>query len=271
MEAGSILSTIAPLTSAIPYVGPLVSAGLTIAGGAMQTNTAKEQKEQAENLRKQTRDMQIDAMVPQYLQKFRGTKSLALAGLPGMDKYEDMLATNLAANLKAIKENSVRGGSTVNAISQILEQQNVATNELAAKNDAYKSGLQREALGDLWNIGDKQRELELNLQGRQAEGYRQANALEAAGTANKQTGINTITGALGSTVTALTKNGTDNSNAMWQAYLDSLYNSNGSPTPNPTAPGLQTGQEIQLPDYKASDYMWDYNFGGTPSYMTPPQ
>jgi hypothetical protein len=246
-----------------------VSGALTIAGGAMQANTAQKQKEQAEALRKQTRDMQVEQMVPQYMQVFRGRKALALAGLPGMDQYEAMLEQNLAANLKAIRENSPRGGSTVNAISQIFEQQNAANTELAARNDAYKAGLNKEALADLWNMGDKQRELELNLQGRQAEGYRQANALEAAGTANTQTGINTITGAIGSTATALTKNAEGNSNAMWKKYLDDMMATGGGYN-TPSAPTYSPGQEITLPAYKASDYMWDYSFGGTPSYVNAP-
>lgn len=257
--AGSVIKGSAGLWNLVPFVGGAISTLATVGGGMLEQSAAKDQAEQAANLRKKTDAMQPGQLQGEYWKKYSGDQAMALGGLPGIDLYKDWLAQNMATNMRGIKENSPNGAAAVNAISLALGGENAAVSKLGINDAEYRAKYTDAALDDLWSIGDKKQGLVDDVNKRKALGYSQANNLEAAATGNKQTGWNTILGAIGSTATELTKNfETD----MWDK---SMATDTASPV-YPAAPGTE------LTNFNPSEYsMWNYQPNFSPSYTTPPQ
>lgn len=263
--AGTVIKTVAPLLSAIPYVGPFVSLAAGIGGGLLEADAAKKQAEQGANERNQADNLMKAPARPEFRQKYNAEQALALGDAPGLEQYKEWLEGNMAAHIRTIKENSPNGASAANAISLLLGQTDQATNQLGADNIKYKASKTETALNDLWNTGLQEHGLEQERDAKKASMYQQANALETASTANKQTAVNTITGLVSSTATSLFNNiGRDNKDAMWQSYLQQIY---GDGVSTPAVP-VQAGTEANVSSaFNPADYIWNYspNVGSVPA------
>jgi len=198
----------------IPFLGPIASGIGAIISGAEEMQTADQQRRQAANLRQQGLNLQVEQLRPEFRQKYFMDLAAAQGGLPALELYKQYVAQNTANNLRAIRDASPSGASTVNAINNLVDKQNTAINMLNEKDAIYRNGMMEKTGDDLWNIGTQERGLELYRNQERDRMLGQANALEAAGTANKQTGINTITGAAGSTANDIFSNTTAWNNIM---------------------------------------------------------
>lgn len=260
--AADITSGVGGIASVIPIAGPIISAGAGIASGIMKGIAAKKQAAQAALVRQQALDAQKQTLRPEFLQAQRMRQMSVLAGLPGYDLASNALDANTAAAVRSIRESSPDGGSTLAAISAAIGQQNAAQNQLSIKNSEYKAGQFDKLTGDTWNIGEQQRGLEDRRDLIQKQGLQAASALENASTYNKQNGFDTITGAIGSTASALSsyagkqRDDAKMINLMKLMYPE-LYKKmaaakTGTATPaatvDPTATPYQDAGNYSLPD-----------------------
>ena len=230
-QVGSTISAVSPALAAIPYVGPILSAAGTIAGGALQASEAKKQAQRAQDLRTQGRNIAKEPLREEYLQSLRSAKFQEQAGLPAAELWKNYLDSRLAGQARAIRESSPSGQATLEALSMAYGQNANSLNDLAIKNAGFRSGAQKDVRDMLWGVGGEQRKLELEQTRKRENLYAGANALENAATANKMNAVNQITGAIGSTGTAIANNiQTDNSNKMWADYLKGLTTTGNQPT-----------------------------------------
>lgn len=181
----------------IPGWGTAIAGLGTIAGGIADMFTAKKQKEQAENLRKQTMAMKPLPLQKEQLQKLDATKFAALAGLPTYELYKNALNEQGAQSLRNIRQTAPTGSAALEATTAVNMAQNAALNDLAAKDALAKLELQKEArtaMGEVGALKDAQR---LRTDKLQMAGLEQVSKLENAATYNRTLGLKNIAGALG--------------------------------------------------------------------------
>jgi hypothetical protein len=226
--AGKVVSGVSPVLGVVPYVGPLLSAVGSLAGGLMQSAAAKKQAAQAAKIRKDALGTQTEPLRSEFLKKKRIDEMGYLSGLPAYELAKSDIKDTAASNLRAIRESSASGSSTVNAISAALAMGDKAQMGLDIKNAEYKAG----KLGDVgnteWAIGEKQRQLEDLRDQQKKEGLTAASAFENAATANKMNAVNTITGALGATAASIGKTA---QNQQYMNMLTDIYGKDGATTP----------------------------------------
>lgn len=223
--AGAVVSSISPALSAIPYVGGILSAAGTVAGGLMQQAAAKKQAAQAAKIRQDALNTQKQGLRPEFLAKKRMDEMGYLSGLPGYNLAKENIDEDAASNLRAIRDGSPNGTATAAAVAAGLELGNKANRELDIKNAEYKAGKLNDVGTTEWAIGEKQRDLENIRDMQRKEGLTAASAMENASTANKMNAANTITGALTSTVASLGKTA---QNQQYMKLLSSVYANGGT-------------------------------------------
>lgn len=203
---GTVLSTAAPLLNAVPYVGPILSAAATIGGGIMQTSAAKKQAAQAAKVRDEALRTGKQPLRPEFAQRLRMDKMLAQAGLAGLPLYQEKLDERLSNSVRSVREQSNSGAGTLAAVSALTGAENDQLRELMIQDAAVKQELQKRVGDTNWDIGVKERGLEDIRDAQKREGLTAAAALENAATYNKQQGIKSILGAVGTAATGLTAN-----------------------------------------------------------------
>lgn len=230
--------TIGGLASMVPGYGTAIGAGISgitsLVGGLLEQGEANKQKEQAANERRQANQLKPNLLQPEYWQKIHSTKMASLSHMPGYNQYIDQLAKNSANQMRSIRESSPNGAATLAAISATHGLENEATNNLSIADSTYKAGVEKELRGDLWNLGGEKDKQQAIADQKKGLMYQQANSLETAATANKNSGWNQILGGISSSATALTKNLGDqqNNTAFNNWYNDYISNQPlGSVTP----------------------------------------
>ncbi len=204
--AGTVIKSVAPALNAVPYVGGLLSMAATIGGGALEADAAKKQAAQAEKIRQDALRLKTQPLRPEFQQKKNMDMAAYLAGFPGYEQMKLALGEDLANSIRSIHESSPSGAAAVTAIAAVQRQKEKAMTDLGVKNAMFKTDALNQLGNTVWNIGEKQRQLEDIRDKQKAEGLTAANAFDAAATYNKMGGINKILGAVGSTATSLTKN-----------------------------------------------------------------
>lgn len=222
-----MLSTVSPALSAIPYVGTILSAAGTIAGGLMQKSAAEKQAKQAEQVRKQALATQKQALRPEFANKKRLEEMAYLSGLPALSTAQQNIDEDIASNIRAIRDSSPSGGTAVQAISAALQMGNKAKRNLDIQNAEFKANKLSDVGRTEWAIGEKQRQLEDIRDAQKREGLIAASAFENAATANKMNAANMITGALTSTGAALGKTA---QNQQYMKMLENTYGAGGGAT-----------------------------------------
>jgi len=246
------MRSISPILSAIPYVGSILSAAGTVAGGLLQKSEAEKQKAQAEKIRKDSLNIKTGAMRPEYLKKLNLDKGLALGKVAGYETSKNLLEEQTANSLRSIQDSSPNGAATVAAISAALQQKNANENQLSIRNEEFKNAANQTVSQDLQMLGDKGVDLEDKRDQWKREGLQARSAYYNAATANKMNAINTLTGAIGSTATSIAKT-SQNNNYMKQ--LSDIYASGSGKTdgtiaqdPTVTTPTAGTGN-VELIKY----------------------
>jgi len=183
------------VAGANPY-GAAIEAGTGAIKGITEAVAAAQQMKRAQDLRDQANRVTTEAIRPEYLQSQRNAQYQSLYGLAGLQGYQDRIGQNIAGSIRAIKESSPNGESTLAAISNTLANGNNAYNDLAGKDAQAQEKKSQYANNLLWNVGDKQRALEDIRDKQKLALQSQAGNLETAGTLNKQTGINDALGGI---------------------------------------------------------------------------
>lgn len=242
--AGTALKTISPMLGAIPVFGQVASMATGLIGGALEANAAQRQAQQAERARKDALATQKQAIRPEFLQKYRADQMAALNGLPNYEQALGNIQANTANQVRTIRESSPTGEATLAAISAALGQENAATRDLSGADAQYRAGLEKDARGTLWNLGEQERYLENIRDSQKREGLAAAGALENAATYNKQNAANKILGSIGSTAAGLANNYTEQQNyGNYLNLLNSIYGGGAGTTgqsPMITAPQVPT-------------------------------
>ena len=248
---GTGLKTAAPLLSAVPYVGPILSMGAGIAGGLLEQSAAKKQQEQAAKAREEALGLKPANIQGEFYQKFRADKAAELAGLPGKQLWQNMLDQRLAGDVRSIRESAPTGAAALAAASAAMGRQSSDLNTLAIKDAEFKAMQAKDTRNTLWDLGLQKNRQEDIRNVRQREGLTAASALENAATYNKQNAINKILGTVGGTASAIASNvDSQGKDEKWMQFLMELYGngnqSAGSSYTNINAPdtfNVMTGSQ----------------------------
>lgn len=244
--AGSVIQGIGPALGAVPYVGPILSMAASLGGGALQADSAKKQAAEAARIRQQALNTQKAPLQADYLAALHQARMKAISGLPGAEQYKGDLASQLADQIRYIRMAAPGGNAALSAMSAAVQNQNRSLNDLQAKDAAYRSGAQDNLQSTLWNVGDKNRDLELYRDLQKNQGLTAASAMENASMFNKQRGIDTILGGVA-----------QGGNQLFDNMLK-LYGGNSAQTAIPTntntavAPGIGNASN---PNSWLNDYL----------------
>lgn len=192
---GTGLSIAAPALSAVPYVGPALTALASIGGGLLKGDAAKKQAARAAALRAQ--QVPLQGVAPAYQRKLNLDEMTALAGTPGYNQAKSDLDASTAQNLRAIADRSPSGGATLEAMGNALYQKNLGLQKLDAANAAYRAAGQGNVSADLATIGGQEDSKLVQQHADIALNQAGAANLENAATSNKYGGINQVVNAVG--------------------------------------------------------------------------
>lgn len=277
-EAGQVVGALSPALGAIPFVGPLLSAGGAIASGLLEGDAAKKQAAQAQSLREQANALKPEATSPGFLQKLNLDQQTAAGGLPGMQLYKNFLAQQTANHMRAIQTASPNGAASVNAISAALYGENEAAGKLGIQDAEFRTNAQNNVSADLGVLGTQERGLELFRDTERNKMLGQVNALESAATGNKQTSANTITGAIGSTGANIFKNLTDpnylkaigiGGKPIGASTKDGYSNATGYAGGYTPAAPTTDGTEVSTTG--PANPIWDLPYNTAASYASAPE
>lgn len=223
-------------------IGAILSGVAALGGGIASLIASQKQKEQAENLRKQTMAMKPLPLQKEQLQKLDATKFAALAGLPTYELYKNALNEQGAQSLRNIRQTAPTGSAALEATTAVNMAQNAALNDLAAKDALAKLELQKEArtaMGEVGALKDAQR---LRTDKLQMAGLEQVSKLENASTYNKQLGLTTMLGAAGKTAL-----GIEHYNREQRKLEQGATNKKEENESTPTDPSTPTPVNIATP------------------------
>lgn len=204
--AGNVISTVAPMTSAIPIAGPIISGALGLVGGILQKTAAEKQADQAAQIRKDALATEKQALRPEFLRSMRIRKMQALQGMPGKDLAELGLDEDIAANIRGIKESSPQGATATAAISALLNRANAQKRNIQQQDAQFRYDATGKVADTEWELGNQQRGLEIAQINQRNQGLTAAAGMENAAMANDMTGNNTILGSISSTASSLANN-----------------------------------------------------------------
>jgi len=186
-DIGAGAQAAAPFLSAVPYVGPLLTAGAGILGGFLKSNAAAQQAKRAAALRAQ--QVPLQPLRPEYQRKMSLDEMTAAMTVPGYNQATQQLDASTAQNIRAIADRSPSGGATLTAIGNALYQKNQGLQKLQAANEDFRTKGLQTVSGDLSTQGDKERDLEVQQHADKALLNAGATNLETAATSNKLNGI----------------------------------------------------------------------------------
>lgn len=262
MGAGSVIKGVAPVLSAVPYVGPILSMAATIGGGALEASEAEKQKEQAEKIRNDAKNMKPQAIQDEYLKSLRMDKMAAISGMPALEYDKSQIENNTARTLRSIQESSPSGAATLAAMGAAKALESNSLSDILAKNEAYKANANVTLSNALKGIGGEKQSLQDKMNEMKKDQLRAASGLEAAGTYNKMQGINKILGAAGSTASSLFKqvgDGKDNNDELVKKIMAMIAAQKGGVNTD-----AQAGASVD------ANNVWNYQPNITPDYVTAP-
>lgn len=243
--------------SSNPYSG-IAEMGVGAIKGITEAITASQQAKRADALREESKKVQTQQMRPEFKTALQNAQQQSTYGLPALQAYRDKIDTNMANNIRAIKESSPNGEATLAAISNNLSTANQAQNDLSAKDAAAQEAKGTTANNTLWRVGEQGRYLE-DIRDKEKHSIQaQAGALENAATANKQTGINDALGGVEQGASQLLNNNPydGSSTPVKQTTIPTLTNSGSTQIPSSGGVGSQgLGQLPYMP----------YGAGGKPT------
>lgn len=114
----------------------------------------------------------------EFEQARRGADMMATQGLASTFTAQKQLDADAANNLKAIQQSSPSGAIASAAIASTIGAKNKATQELLARDAEFRTQGARQALNTLWQVGEKERDLEIEQRERREALQRRAMALE---------------------------------------------------------------------------------------------
>lgn len=191
-----------------PYAGA-AEMGVGLIKGITESVAASKQAERAQALREEAKNVQKQAIRPEFLAAQRNAQLQSSYGLAGMQGYRDKINGDLANSVRAIKESSPNGEATLAAISSTFANANKSNNDLSIQDSQAQERKGINANQIIWNVGEQQRGLEDRRDAEKRAILGQAGALENAATANKQTGINDALGGVEQGASQLFKKNTD--------------------------------------------------------------
>ena len=237
---GDVAQGAAPFLNFIPYVGPLVSAAASAAGGFLKTDAAKKQAQRAAEVRNQ--QIPLQTLRPEYKRKLNLDEMTALQTVPGYNQATQQLDASTAQNIRAIADRSPSGSATLSAIGNALYQKNQGLEKIAAANESYRTAGMKTVSDDLSTIGDKERDLEVQQHADKALLNAGATNLENASTATKLGGVHDIINSVGALGKLNTGGGFNKNNPQYMSHLKSkgyMLDATGNIVPIPKQVGAQ--------------------------------
>jgi len=246
--AGTIVKSISPALSAIPFVGGILSGVGTAVGGALEASEAENQAAEAEKIRAEALKTKPQGIQKEYLQNLNMKKMAAISGLPALEEAKLAFEAKTANNARAIRESSPTGAATLAAMSAAQGLENNSIQELMGKNSIYKADALTELGDTVKGIGGEKQALQNAANLVRKEGLQAASAFDAASTYNKMGGINKILGSATSTLSSLFKNadGSTNEAALKKAISDYMAQNGGNVPYNESNPLDPSKYQMQL-------------------------
>lgn len=144
----------------------------------IDANRAGKQRARAAQLIAESNQIKKTPLRKEFEQARRGADMMATQGLASTFTAKKMLDADAANNLRAIQQSSPSGAVASAAIASTIGAKNKATQELLARDAEFRTQGARQALNTLWQVGEKERDLEVEQRERQEALQRRAMALE---------------------------------------------------------------------------------------------
>lgn len=144
----------------------------------IDSNRAKQQRARASELIAESKQIKKTPLRKEFEQARRGADMMATQGLASTFTAQKQLDADAANNLKAIQQSSPSGAIASAAIASTIGDKNKATQELLARDAEFRTQGARQALNTLWQVGEKERDLEIEQRERREALQRRAMALE---------------------------------------------------------------------------------------------
>lgn len=159
-------------------ISSIFSAIPSIINFASSSARAAEQEKRAKELIKESKKIVKSPLRKEFEQARRGADMMATQGLASTFTAQKQLDADAANNLKAIQQSSPSGAIASAAIASTIGDKNKATQELLARDAEFRTANAKQALNTLWQVGEKERDLEIEQRERQEALQRRAMLLE---------------------------------------------------------------------------------------------
>lgn len=144
----------------------------------IDANRAGKQRARAAELINESKQIKKTPLRKEFEQSKRGADMMATQGLASTFTAQKQLDADAANNLKAIQQSSPSGAVASAAIASSLADKNKASQSLLARDAEFRTAGAKSALDKLWQVGEKERDLEIEKRERQEGLQRRAMALE---------------------------------------------------------------------------------------------
>jgi hypothetical protein len=144
----------------------------------IDANRAGKQRARAAELVAESKQIKKTPLRKEFEQAKRGADMMATQGLASTFTAQKQLDADAANNLKAIQQSSPSGAVASAAIASTIADKNRASQELLARDAEFRTAGAKQALNTLWNVGEKERDLEIEQRERREALQKQALALE---------------------------------------------------------------------------------------------
>ena len=144
----------------------------------IDANRAGKQRARAAQLIAESNQIKKTPLRKEFEQARRGADMMATQGLASTFTAQKQLDADAANNLKAIQQSSPSGAIASAAIASTIGEKNKASQVLTARDAEFRTQGARQALNTLWQVGEKERDLEIEQRERREALQRRAMALE---------------------------------------------------------------------------------------------
>lgn len=144
----------------------------------IDANRAGKQRARAAELVAESKQLKKTPLRKEFEQAKRGADMMATQGLASTFTAQKQLDADAANNLKSIQQSSPSGAIASAAIASTMADKNKASQSLLARDAEFRTAGAKSALDKLWQVGEKERDLEIEKRERQEGLQKRAMALE---------------------------------------------------------------------------------------------
>lgn len=164
--------------------------------GLSKNSAANRQMRRANRLRQEAETVTAQPLNKEFGENKAISQNKVSGGLPAMGLYKNRIESGLASSLDRAKMTTDNAGQLLASIGASELAANRQLQDLDMKDAAYRDTALNQVKSDNMAIAQEKARLDAIKRAQQADIRKQANALETAATANKQTAMDDISGGV---------------------------------------------------------------------------